>query len=476
MFLRSKWPFARGLALFLCCQPVLWMNSVALAQAMDSQAASQPQVPQFQQQASEQQRTQDRVQQQVVSQPLDEPLDPERYILGPGDVLELHFWGVENFRLRVVVDLEGRAFVAKVGYLSLNGKTLAEAKQVMRASVARFFPKLDFGLTLIEPRTFLVQVVDAVARPGPQPARALSRVSTVIAQAGGIGPGSSMRRIEIQRRDGTVLRPDLLLYTLTGDVKYNPFVLDGDVVRVPFRTLVASIAGAVNRPGNYELVGTSDLAELVELAGGLAPVATRELPVTIVRRVPEERLKRLSIRLPTGRAASVDPDLERGQRLDPGLRRAAAVGHHHRGPGRGRGRKRRCVSPAAAASGTVASDEASAIRRVPFAEGETVRSILERVGGPGPLADLKGSYILRNRQALPIDLYALVMFRDFKADRAVELGDTIVLPFRRQNVLIEGAVFRPGPYPYNPAFGVEQYLSLAGGLNRFAESVDAFTW
>jgi hypothetical protein len=127
---------------------------------------------------------------------------------------------------------------------------------------------------------------------------------------------------------------------------------------------------------------------------------------------------------------------------------------------------------AGVASGAVASDEASSTRRMPFAQGDTVRSILERGGGPGPLADLKNSYILRNNQAVPVDLYALVMFRDLTADRAVELGDTIVLPFRRQNVLIEGAVFKPGPYPYNPAFGVEQYLALAGGLNRFATSVD----
>ena len=482
MFLRSKSPFARGLALFLCAQPVLWMNNVALAQAVESrtvesQAASQPPVPQFQQQAAEQQRTQDRVQQQVVSQPIDEPLDPERYILGPGDVLELHFWGIENFRLRVVVDLEGRAFVAKIGYLTLKERTLAEAQQIMRASVARFFPKLDFGVTLVEPRTFLVQVVDAVQRPGPQPAKALDRVSTVIARAGGLGPNGSLRRIEIQRRDGAVLRADLLLYTLTGDVKHNPFVLDGDVVRVPFQKLVASIGGAVNRPGSYELVGTADLAELVELAGGLAPGATRELPITVVRRVPEEKLKRFAFdfaaggQLPSLPISGEDSvwvpafaELQKSITVTGALAGVAAstvaAGSATR------------VSSGGAGGGAVAGDEAAATRRLPFAQGDTVRSVLERVGGPGPLADLKGSYILRNNQAVPVDLYALVMLRDFSADRAVELGDIVVLPFRRDSILIEGAVFRPGPYPYNPTFGVEQYLALAGGLNRFAQSVD----
>jgi protein involved in polysaccharide export with SLBB domain len=450
------------------------------ARAADARDSDSQLNPQFPQQPFDQQRTQERTQQQATSQPVDEPLDPERYVLGPGDVLELRFWGIENFRLRVTVDLEGRAFVSKVGYLTLKGKTLAEAQQMMRTSVARFFPKLDFGLTLVEPRTFIVQVVDDVLKPGPQPAKALDRVSTVIARAGGVGPKGSQRRIEIQRRDGTTLRADLLLYTLTGDVKHNPFVLDGDVVRVPFQSLVASIGGAVNRPGSYELVGTADLAELVELAGGLAPGATRELPVTVVRRVPEERLKRFAIdfaaggQLPALPITSEDSvwipafsELQQSVTITGALAGVVASGVTASSATRASG-----GGAAGAASGAVASDEASSTRRLPFAQGDTVRSILERVGGPGPLADLKNSYILRNNQAVPVDLYALIMFRDLTADRLVELGDTIVLPFRRQNILIEGAVFRPGPYPYNPAFGVEQFRALAGGLNRVATSVD----
>src|SRR5205807_1337658 len=93
----------------------------------------------------------------------------------------------------------------------------------------------------------------------------------------------------IRRRDGTLIRADLLLFTLTGDVKYNPHLLDGDVVRVPFEELAASIDGAVNRPGRYELVATRDLAELIDLAGGFAPAATHLIPVTIVRRSNEDR-------------------------------------------------------------------------------------------------------------------------------------------------------------------------------------------
>lgn len=493
---RTRSPFRRALALFLCAQPVLWMSNVALAQTLEQQAIEQ------------QRRDQPAMDSQRRDQPgsvfsppaptgglatpsqgllpsesgvarterltgtpavppapaIDEPLDPDRYVVGPGDVLELHFWGVENFKLRVTVDLEGRAFVAKVGYLDVRDKTLSAVQRMMRESVARFFPKLGFGVTLVEPRTFLVQVVDDVARPGPYAARALDRVGMLIGRAGGFGPNASQRRVEIRRRDGTTLNADLLLYSLTGDVKHNPYVLDGDVVRVPFESVVATVRGAVNRPGRYELVAGCDLAELLDLAGGLAPSATRGLPIIVTRRGADDRLQQILVDFtPEGRF----PALALMREDTVWTPSAAELQQSITVTGALAG-----ASVATASGGMVSSDEASATRRLPFAQGDTVRTLLERAGGPGPLADLRSAYVLRNAQALPVDLYALIVLRDLKADRPVELGDTLVVPFKRQNILVEGAVFKPGPYPYNPTFGVEQYVSLAGGLNRFAQGMN----
>jgi len=479
-------PFRRGLAILLCVQPFLWMSNVAYAQSLQAQGAfgagagagggattPGPIAP------SDTEVMRGERGLLSVGAPaapvIDETVDPDKYVCGPGDVLELNFWGVQNFKLRGSIDVEGRAFVARVGYFRLQGKTLTEARRIMRDSVARFYPRLSFDVTLAEPRTFLVQVVDDAARPGSFPARAIDRVAAVIARAGGFGPNASKRRVEIRRRDGRVLTADLLLYTLTGDLKFNPYLLDGDVVRVPFEELAASIGGAVNRPGRYELVKTRDLAELMDLAGGLAPGATQLLPVTVVRRGPNDRedlktfefgaggkfpelalQKEDAVRIPAA------GELQQSVVVIGAIAGAVVEAAVARGPDIG-----------AAATRTTAPEEASATRRLPFVKGDTVRTLLERVGGVGPLADLTGSYILRNGQSIAVDLYALVMLRDFKADRAIELGDTLVVPFKRRNVLVEGAVFAPGSYPYNPTFGVEQYLSLAGGRGRNAQSLDS---
>ncbi len=468
----------RILAALLTCQPVFWMSNVALAQTIQapylapptSGGIATPSLP-VAPTDPEMVRSERPVPSPaaLAGPPVDEPLDPDAYVCGPGDVLELNFWGVQNFKLRVSIDLEGRAFVAKIGYLPLRGKTLTEARRMMRESVARYFPKLSFDVALAEPRTFLVQLVDDVAHPGAYSARAVDRVATVIARAGGFGPKASKRRIEIRRRGGEVVKADLLLYSMTGDVKHNPYLLDGDVVRVPFEDLAASIDGAVNRPGRYELVGTRDLAELVDLGGGVAPTATKLLPVSLVRRQGDDRkdLKLLSF----GKNGELPPaslqheDVVRVPVYEELQRSVMVVG------------ALAGVAPPTAVAGQeqggrlTGADEAASTRRLPFVQGDSVRTLLERVGGVGPLADLTGAYVLRNGKSIPVDLYALVMMHELSGDIPIELGDTLMIPFKRRNILVEGAVFTPGAYPYNPNYGVEHYLSLAGGRNRFAQSL-----
>ena len=228
---------------------------------------------------------------------------------------------------------------------------------------------------------------------------------------------------------------------------------------MPYEELAATIDGAVNRPGRYELIGARDLAELVTLAGGLSPTATRQLPLSVVRRQKDDKQHQELIDFPpSGLPALVlqHEDVVRVPAFTE-LQQSVVVVGAIKG-----------VAPPAAVGG-VTPDEAAATRRLPFVKGDTVRTLLERVGGVGSLADLPGSYVLRGGKSIPVDLYALVMLRDLKADRPVELGDTLVIPFKRRNVVVQGAVFTPGSYPYNPSYGVEQYLSLAGGRNRFAQ-------
>jgi len=291
------------------------------------------------------------------------------------------------------------------------------------------------------------------------PARATDRLATILALAGGTSPRASRRRVEIRRRYGTVTKADLVRYALDGDVRNNPRLLDGDVVSVPFEEVAATIEGAVNRPGRYELIGTRDLAELVEIAGGLATSATRQLALTLVRRMEDDRPAQQPLPFgPEGALPEMKLEHDDVVRVPDyaELQRFVSVVGALRG-----------VAPPSALG--TSPEDPTASRRLPFVVGETVRTLLDRAGGPGPLADLAGAYLLRGGEQLAVDLHAIVMMRDLRSDRPVELGDTLVVPFRRRNVLVKGAVYTPGPYPHDPSFGVDQYVAQAGGRTRFAK-------
>ena len=402
--------------------------------------------------------------------PLEAPIDPETYVCGAGDEFQLNFWGRQNLSVRFPVDPSGQAFVPKVGYVQIAGLSLKDATASLRKAVARFYPGLSFDFSLVKPRTFLVHVVGSVEKPGIYPARATNRLTQVLDEAGGRShPDSkqergagSIRRIEIQRRNGTKLGADLLFYDLYGDTKNNPFLSDGDVIVVPFESMVVKVTGAVQRPGEYELIDTKDIAEAVKAAGGVRSTQTRNLPILVSRRDPaNDRLSQFQVQF----AASGDiPVITLRNNDSVHIPSANEL--------------ERSVTLVGAIKGASQTDEATGLMRLRYEQGDTVRTLIERAGGLGPGADYRGSYILRamgnEKTVIPLDLEALLIYRDIKADRPVLIGDVINVPYQRHGIMIEGAVVRPGIYQFNPRLRGTDYIAIAGGPSKMAQDTESY--
>jgi polysaccharide biosynthesis/export protein len=417
--------------------------------------------------------------------PVEEPLDPATYVCGPGDQFELHFWGQQSYLVRVTVGLMGRLFIPKVGYVDVAGKTLANARADIRRTLQRYYPGLRHDAVVASPRSFLVHLVGAVVKPGVIQANATERLSRILDRAGGIretdrptqtretadariqvgtevrGRNGSLRRIEIRRRDGKVLTADLQRYYLTGEKASNPYVLDGDVIRVPYEDVAVIVTGGVNRPGRYELVKGKDLTEAVELAGGLQSSVTSRLPIRLVRRNEKEQDEQVLIKF------------DRRGPLP-----AVTLRDEDRVYVPAQEELQRSIYLFGAIVGGKSTDEASAAQRIPFEEGDTVRSVIERAGGVGPSADLTRAHIVRARRGskgdvhisvIPVDLEALLVKRDFKADVRLEMGDQVSVPFKRHSVAVSGAVMKPGVFQFNPKLSIEQYLANAGGTTKMAQ-------
>jgi protein involved in polysaccharide export with SLBB domain len=249
-------------------------------------------------------------------------------------------------------------------------------------------------------------------------------------------------------------------------VDRNPLLLDGDTLYVPTRALTVQVTGAVQRPGSYELTDTNTLAELLELAGGIAPSLAAAGPLRITSRTGGDQVtvrsadaKEEQTVLKDGDRVHVPELVEQQNRV---LVEGAVVGPH--GPN---DEPKRALASANELRPDAPSREVSV--SLPYVAGDGVRDLLAKAGGLQPWADARRSYLFRGgdgdkRVQIPIDLVAVTT--GARPDERVAPGDTLVVPARREQVLVGGAVQRPGLYPYSGDLQPSDYLSLAGGATR----------
>ena len=204
--------------------------------------------------------------------PTSGPVDAHEYLLGPGDGLLLEFSGRLSRATELFVDAEGGLKLPGIATLMVAGRTLEDVRaEVVRRAMGQL-KGVSVELRLVRPRQFQVFLAGRLAQTGPAVAQATSRVSDVVSPAM-ILPDGSHRRIEVVSRNGTVRYADLEWLLRTGSHAHDPFLRDGDVVRVPIAREFASVQGAVASPGRMELGDHDSLSVLLRLAGGLLPSA-----------------------------------------------------------------------------------------------------------------------------------------------------------------------------------------------------------
>lgn len=131
---------------------------------------------------------------------------------------------------------------------------------------------------------YQIHILGLVASPGTYRLPPSIRMAEAIELAGGATDKGSMRRVEL-RRGGHTRTYDLTSFLSSGNLNQNPFLMDNDVVYIPYTTQVVSIMGPVKRTGIMELVTEKNLLDLVRSAGGYTAGVLRSEPITVVRYV-----------------------------------------------------------------------------------------------------------------------------------------------------------------------------------------------
>jgi polysaccharide export outer membrane protein len=206
------------------------------------------------------------------SVPMDLPVGPD-YVVGPGDSLAIDLWGGISTRLTRVVDRQGRVTLPEAGPLQVSGRSLGEVQLAVQRAIGTEFRDTSAEVSVARLRTIRVYVVGEAVESGAYDISSLSTALNALVAAGGVAPRGSLRQLK-HFRGAQLLEVidayDLLLRGVMPDAKKFE---NGDTLMVSPVGPEVTITGMVRRPAVYELRGEKNLAEALDLAGGILPAA-----------------------------------------------------------------------------------------------------------------------------------------------------------------------------------------------------------
>lgn len=195
------------------------------------------------------------------------------YVIGPGDELQIAVWGQLNFARRLVVAGTGQVTLPDVGPISVEGMNYSQAQSVIKSQLLHFYKSFDVSVTLSRLHSIQVFVVGEARRPGTYTVSSFSTLVNAIFASGGPSSRGSMRNIQLKRGDRVIKHFDLYRLLVEGDKSQDAQLLAGDVIFIAPAGSRVAVAGSVGHPGIYEVKPGNTLADALQLADGLSPMA-----------------------------------------------------------------------------------------------------------------------------------------------------------------------------------------------------------
>jgi len=195
------------------------------------------------------------------------------YLLGPGDTLDILFYGKTNTAFSLEINREGFVDFPELGPVGLAGLTYGEAKEMLQARISAQIIGTQVSISMGSLRSMQVFVLGEAFKPGAYTVSSLSTITHALVSSGGVSDIGSLRNIQLKRQGKLVATLDLYDLLLAGDTSNDVRVQAADVIYIPTVGDLASIEGQVLRPAIYELKGTESIQDLVELSGGMGPKA-----------------------------------------------------------------------------------------------------------------------------------------------------------------------------------------------------------
>jgi protein involved in polysaccharide export with SLBB domain len=203
------------------------------------------------------------------------PLD---YPLGVGDHIIISLYGGAEMQESYVVASDGAIFPKQVGKIYVGGYTFENVRKILYARFSALVPPgTSIDISLGQPRTININVVNEVRNPGSYTVSAFSNAYNVIAKAGGVTEYGNLRSILIKRNGRIVEEIDVYKYLQSGDVGKQLYLQNNDFIVVQFYEKKVLATGQFRRPMYYQLKKAEGVKALLKFSGGLNPDALSSL-------------------------------------------------------------------------------------------------------------------------------------------------------------------------------------------------------
>ncbi|MDB6002967.1 MAG: epsE [Rhizobacter sp.] len=200
------------------------------------------------------------------------------HALGVGDVIKIAVYQNADLSLETRISEAGEISFPLIGVVKLGGLTLPAAENLIakRLRDGKFVLQPQVNITLLQIRSSQMSILGQVSKPGRYPIEAAnSKVSEMIAVAGGVVPGASDVVTLSGTRNGQPIKVDIDLPQIiqSGKTELDMIVQNNDIIFVD-RAPMLYIYGEVQRPGSFRVERGMTLMQALASAGGLSARGT----------------------------------------------------------------------------------------------------------------------------------------------------------------------------------------------------------
>jgi protein involved in polysaccharide export with SLBB domain len=406
------------------------------------------------------------------------------YRIAIGDKLLVQVWGGIEYQQEIIVDPKGNIFIPKVGPITVLGVSNQDLNRIVLKSVKRVYKSnVEVYVTLLSTQKVKVFLTGLVNKPGLYEGQSADSILRFIDQAKGIRADiGGLRQIQLRRNNKTIEKIDLYDFLSSGSMSRRP-LQDGDVIFVGPRQGVVTIEGEVGFAGKYEIIGREE--PIASILNAIVP-NDRATNVTIIEAINKNvEASQYSLSDIANQTVSNGALIKLSTQLRPTSISVEVVGEHSSenelvvawGTSLDSVIKKIKLTKLSNLSGIQLYRESVAERQKDMLQASLTaleQSVLTARSSTKEEAQLRQAeaeimlqWISKARLVEPKG--QVLLSKGYEADKIIlQQGDRIVVPSRKNLVMVHGEVLFPTAIAFNSELTIEDFISKAGGTNRGA--------